>query len=182
MLARVSAPAEHRPASLIRARRRRSTKLDGDRWAHEIKHDGYRIQIHVTSAGVKLYTMTGYDWTDRYPLIVEAAAKIKGTAIIDAEAVVAHRDGFTDVEAIHDREHDDQVQAFAFHLMMRDGNGPAVYAASCRMGLEGIVSKLVDAPYRSGRSKAWVKVKNPDAPAMLRLRREVEPLRPRPVL
>jgi bifunctional non-homologous end joining protein LigD len=45
------------------------------------------------------------------------------------------------------------------------GRGPEVYRAACRMGLEGIVSKLVDAPYRSGRSKAWLKVKNPNARA-----------------
>src|SRR5829696_7612683 len=65
----------------------------GNTWAHEIKHDGYRIQIHVTGNGVRLYTMSGYDWTDRYPLIVKAAGKIKGTAIIDAEAVVVGADG-----------------------------------------------------------------------------------------
>jgi bifunctional non-homologous end joining protein LigD len=36
------------------------------------------------------------------------------------------------------------------------------------MGLEGIVSKRRDLPYRSGRSKCWIKVKNPASPAMLR--------------
>jgi bifunctional non-homologous end joining protein LigD len=35
------------------------------------------------------------------------------------------------------------------------------------MGLEGIVSKRLSAPYRSGRSRDWVKVKNPDSPAMI---------------
>ena len=38
---------------------------EGNTWAHEIKHDGYRIQIHVTGNGVRLYTMSGNDWTDR---------------------------------------------------------------------------------------------------------------------
>ena len=41
----------------------------GDEWAHEVKHDGYRLQIHVGDGGVRLFTMSGYDWTDRYPLI-----------------------------------------------------------------------------------------------------------------
>ncbi len=54
------------------------TKADkpppGNDWAHEIKHDGYRLQIHVGRAGVRLYTMSGYDWTERYPLIVAGAA------------------------------------------------------------------------------------------------------------
>ena len=43
----------------------------GSEWAHEIKHDGYRIQLHVSGDGVRLYTMSGYDWSDRYPLIVK---------------------------------------------------------------------------------------------------------------
>jgi ATP-dependent DNA ligase len=40
---------------------------------------------------------------------------------------------------------------------------------ACKLVLEGIVSKRRDSPYRSGRSKTWVKIKNPDSPAMLRL-------------
>jgi ATP-dependent DNA ligase len=35
----------------------------------------------------------------------------------------------------------------------------------CKLGLEGIVSKKINAPYRSGPSKTWIKVKNPKAPA-----------------
>ncbi len=48
-------------------------------------------------------------------------------------------------------------------------HGPAIYQAACRMGLEGIVSKRVDRPYRSGRCVDWVKVKNPRAPASSRV-------------
>jgi ATP-dependent DNA ligase len=48
-------------------------------------------------------------------------------------------------------------------------HGAAIYRAACRMGLEGIVSKRVDRPYRSGRSRDWVKIKNPDAPAASRV-------------
>jgi bifunctional non-homologous end joining protein LigD len=48
-------------------------------------------------------------------------------------------------------------------------HGPAIYAAACRMGLEGIVSKRVDRPYRSGRCADWIKIKNPDAPAATRV-------------
>jgi bifunctional non-homologous end joining protein LigD len=42
------------------------------------------------------------------------------------------------------------------------GRGQEVYAAACRMGLEGIVSKRLDAPYRSGQVKTWLKMKNPE--------------------
>jgi ATP-dependent DNA ligase len=40
--------------------------------------------------------------------------------------------------------------------------------AICKLGLEGIVSKKVNAPYKSGPSKAWLKIKNPNAPAATR--------------
>ena len=42
------------------------------------------------------------------------------------------------------------------------------FQAVCQLGLEGIVSKKLDAPYRSGPSKTWIKVKNPKAPAATR--------------
>jgi bifunctional non-homologous end joining protein LigD len=53
------------------------------------------------------------------------------------------------------------------------GRGSEVYQAACRMSLEGIVSKRIDAPYRSGRSKAWLKVKNPAAPGVLRFKEAI---------
>jgi bifunctional non-homologous end joining protein LigD len=52
------------------------------------------------------------------------------------------------------------------------GDGPTVFDHVCRMGLEGIVSKRVDAPYRSGPSKVWLKSKNPESAAVRREREE----------
>jgi len=49
-----------------------------------------------------------------------------------------------------------------------EGDGPTVFAHACKMGLEGIVSKRKDSPYRSGRSPDWLKMKNPAAPAVKR--------------
>jgi bifunctional non-homologous end joining protein LigD len=51
-----------------------------------------------------------------------------------------------------------------------DSDGGAVFRQACKMGLEGIVSKRLSAPYRSGPSRDWLKVKNPDSPAMVRAR------------
>ncbi len=48
-------------------------------------------------------------------------------------------------------------------------NGTHVFEEVCRMGLEGIVAKRIDLPYRSGRSKCWIKVRNPNAPAATRI-------------
>jgi bifunctional non-homologous end joining protein LigD len=52
---------------------------------------------------------------------------------------------------------------------IEDVDGAVVLRQACVMGLEGIVAKRRDRPYRSGRSAEWVKIKNPDAPAAVRL-------------
>jgi ATP-dependent DNA ligase len=49
-----------------------------------------------------------------------------------------------------------------------EDDGASVYRAACQLGCEGIVSKRLGSPYRSGRSPLWVKVKNPNAPAVKR--------------
>jgi bifunctional non-homologous end joining protein LigD len=51
-----------------------------------------------------------------------------------------------------------------------DLDGATVFLHACKLGLEGIVSKRLTAPYRSGPSRDWIKVKNPDSPAMRRAR------------
>ena len=73
----------------------------GPGWAHELKHDGYRLQIHVRDGRVRLYTMNGADWSKRYPLIIEAGARLKGPAIFDAEVVWLDAEGVADFEALH---------------------------------------------------------------------------------
>src|SRR5215831_14186806 len=52
------------------------------------------------------------------------------------------------------------------HMELEDG--AVVFRHACKMGLEGIVSKRLGSPYRSGRSPDWLKMKNPDAPAVKR--------------
>jgi hypothetical protein len=51
-----------------------------------------------------------------------------------------------------------------------DEDGAVVFRHACKLGLEGIVSKRLGAPYRSGSSRDWLKVKNPDSPAASRAR------------
>jgi bifunctional non-homologous end joining protein LigD len=50
-----------------------------------------------------------------------------------------------------------------------EGDGPIIFEHACKMGLEGIVSQRRDLPYRSGRVRSWIKVKNPASPAVLRI-------------
>jgi ATP-dependent DNA ligase len=56
----------------------------GPGWAHELKHD---LAEHVRDGRVRLFTLNGADWSKRYPRIVEEAARIKGSAVMDAEVV-----------------------------------------------------------------------------------------------
>ena len=53
--------------------------------------------------------------------------------------------------------------------MLSTKPGAGQFRHACAMGLEGIVAKRRDKPYRSGRSPDWIKVKNPHAPAVTRL-------------
>ena len=45
----------------------------GPDWVHEVKHDGYRLVVRRDGPAVRLFTRRGYDWTDRYPAIANAA-------------------------------------------------------------------------------------------------------------
>jgi bifunctional non-homologous end joining protein LigD len=78
----------------------------GPGWAHELKHDGYRLQIHVRDGRVRLFTMNGADWSKRYPRIVEGAARIKSSAVMDAEVVCLVRKGIPDFDMLHGRTAD----------------------------------------------------------------------------
>ena len=174
----------------------------GHGWAHELKHDGYRLQIHVRDGRVRVYTITGADWSKHYPLIVEAAAKISGNDILDAEVVWLDSDGIAQFDALHSRVNDAAATALALDLLMHngedvrrrpfaerkailrkvlqrtrrgiqyvehtEGDGVELFKAVCKLGLEGIVSKKLNAAYKSGPSKAWLKIKNPKAPAATR--------------
>ena len=95
----------------------------GPGWMHEIKHDGYRLQVHIRDGRVRLFTRTGVDWSDRYPWIVEDAARLPVRhAIIDAECCCAGDDGITDFDALHSRVNDDAAFAYAFDLLLVDGD------------------------------------------------------------
>jgi len=173
----------------------------GPDWAHELKHDGYRLQIHVYEGRVSLYTINGANSSKRYPLIVRDAARMEGSAIIDAEVVWFDSEGTPNFDVLYSGVNDGEVSTCAFDLLMLngedfrcepyvdrkaalrklvrhgrgiqyvehvEGHGDRLFEAVCRLDLEGIVSKKLDAPYCSGPSKTWIKIKNPKAPAATR--------------
>ena len=64
----------------------------GEQWLHEIKYDGYRVQVHLNRGRMQVFTRNGLDWTKRFTEIAGALA-IPGEAIIDGEVVVVHEGG-----------------------------------------------------------------------------------------
>jgi len=178
----------------------------GPAWLHEIKHDGYRLMVQREGKRVRLFTRNGHDWTDRYPLIIEAALKNRSRSfVIDGEAVLLGVDGISDFNGLHSRRHNDEVQLYAFDILALDGDdlrklplhlrknnlarllarrpegifvsqfeqgeiGPDLFRQACNFGLEGLVSKRRDRPYRAGRSPDWIKVKNRSHPALDRVK------------
>ncbi len=171
----------------------------GEKWIHEIKQDGYRIQARIDGRTVRLFTRTGLDWTARFRGIADALIHLSlGSALIDGEIVV---EGSTGISSLSLLQADlksgrrDRFRYFAFDLLYCEGydltkstlldrkgllaeiiaalpqnspirmsehieaDGPTVLAHSCRFGLEGIVSKRKDLPYRPGRGDHWLKAK-----------------------
>jgi bifunctional non-homologous end joining protein LigD len=169
----------------------------GDDWVHEIKFDGYRTQAHILGGKVRLFTRSGKDWTDKYPGIAKALAKVKDDAVIDGEVVYLDEQGRSDFQKLQGAlkaGRPNELVFYVFDLLYQDGKemtslpliarkdrlekiikklksplvrlsehfrvpGRDLLDASCRHGLEGIVSKRVDTPYVPGRHDDWLKSK-----------------------
>jgi ATP-dependent DNA ligase len=94
----------------------------GPQWLHEIKHDGYRLIVRKQDGRVRLFTRRGFDWTDRYPVIRDAAARLRARSVtIDGEAVYCDGTGLAIFEKLHSRVYDDRVFLYAFDLLELDG-------------------------------------------------------------
>jgi bifunctional non-homologous end joining protein LigD len=164
----------------------------GERWIHEIKFDGYRVQAHLRDAAVKIFTRRGNDWTNRFRKIAADAWHIKaGSAIIDGEVVVPAANGTTDFSVLQNelKGRSTKIVMVAFDLLYLNGydirklplterktllkkivtgtdiqfsesfevDGREMYQHACAIGLEGVVSKVRDSKYNSGRSNDWLK-------------------------
>jgi bifunctional non-homologous end joining protein LigD len=171
----------------------------GSGWAHEVKFDGYRLQLRVENGKAVLRTRKGLDWTKKFANIAEQA-KTLPDCLIDGEAVALDRRGVPDFGALQDALSEGKSDAlvfFVFDLLFAKGedlrglplserkarladllddlkgkrqalryvehfetSGVAVLESASRMGFEGIISKQLDAPYRSGRVGNWLKTKS----------------------
>ena len=96
---------------------------DSPDWLHEVKYDGYRLRVERDGDRVRLITRGGYNWTDRYPWIVEAALKNRQERfVIDGEAVILGVDGISDFNALHSGRHNEEVQLCAFDILAEGGD------------------------------------------------------------
>jgi bifunctional non-homologous end joining protein LigD len=164
----------------------------GQRWIHEIKFDGYRVQVHLRDAAVKVFTRRGNDWTNRFRKIAADAWHISaGSAIIDGEVVVPSENGTTDFTVLQNelKGRSKKIVLVAFDLLYLNGydlrklplierkallrkliadtdvqfserfevDGKEMFKHACGVGLEGVVSKVRDSRYQSGRSRDWLK-------------------------
>lgn len=96
----------------------------GSHWLHEMKYDGYRVEVAVGGGGARAFTRSGLDWSDRFPGIVGAAAKLKVTsALLDGEAVVLDDEGRSRFQALQAalKGAPDSIDYFAFDLLELNG-------------------------------------------------------------
>ncbi|MGY4285698.1 bifunctional non-homologous end joining protein LigD [Bradyrhizobium sp. LM2.7] len=170
----------------------------GEGWCHEIKFDGYRVQLRVEDGKATLKTRKGLDWTDKFASIVKEAGALPDM-MIDGEIVALDHNGapnFSSLQAALSDGRTEDLIFFAFDLLFVEGldcrrlplgerkarlkeflearkrkssqiryvehfesGGDAVLRSACKLELEGVVSKKLDAPYRSGRTESWTKAK-----------------------
>lgn len=77
----------------------------GARWIHEIKFEGYRVQVHLANEAATIFTRRGHNWTHRFKKIAHDAWRIKAnSAVVDGEIVVPAADGTTDFSALQNEQ------------------------------------------------------------------------------
>jgi bifunctional non-homologous end joining protein LigD len=109
---------------------------NGDGWLHEIKFDGYRLQLHKNDLDVRLFTRRGYDWTNRFSSLREAAWYLNcERCILDGEVIVPTDEGLSDfgaLEADLGKGRSDRFVFYVFDIPYFDG----VDLRGCRWRIE----------------------------------------------
>jgi bifunctional non-homologous end joining protein LigD len=96
---------------------------EGGGWLHEIKFDGYRIEVVVSGGKAKLMSRNGQDWTSRFPEVAKAFGSLPD-AILDGELVAADEEGNPDFAALLsavERKATGQLLYYAFDIIAADG-------------------------------------------------------------
>jgi ATP-dependent DNA ligase len=113
--------------------------------------DGYRLIVQREGKRVRLFTRNGHDWSDRFPLISEAALRNRNASfVIDGEAVLLGVDGRSDFDGLHSRRHDAKVQSYAFDMLVSDGEDLRRLPLSMRKtNLARLLARRVDGIFLS---------------------------------
>jgi bifunctional non-homologous end joining protein LigD len=94
----------------------------GPLWLHEIKHDGFRMITQKRAERVKLYSARGTDMTKRFPLIVDAMARLSASScLVDGEVVACGEDGIPCFELLRHDPHQRRAFLYAFDLIELNG-------------------------------------------------------------
>ena len=136
------------------------TPSEGEGWLHEIKHDGYRMHARIERGAVRLLTRTGLNWTDKYPPIAAALAKLPvAAAYLDGELCGVRPDGttsFSMIQAASDSGNAAALVFFLFDILHLDGDDLAPLALVERKArlaalLAGVGAPLQYSDHHSGR-------------------------------
>jgi bifunctional non-homologous end joining protein LigD len=165
-------------------------------WVHEVKLDGYRLQLRVVDGKASLKTRSALDWTDKFSAIARDARELPD-CLVDGEVVALDKQrvpNFSALQAALSDGRSEDLIYFAFDVLFvkrsdlrtlplserkarldqllqeisgehiryvshLESGGDSVLKSACAMGLEGIVSKRLAAPYLSGRGDSWQKSK-----------------------
>src|SRR5690242_11540572 len=87
----------------------------GDSWIHEIKYDGYRLELAVGDGVATAWTRNGLDWSDKFKALVKAAAKLPAGCLIDGEAVALDDDGKPSFQLLQSTLKDQRGANLAFY-------------------------------------------------------------------
>ena len=128
---------------------------------------------------MRLITRGGYDWTKRFPWIVEAARKVRQKRfVLDGEAVILGVDGIADFNALHSGKHNHEVQFCAFDILVEGGDDLRKLPLHLRkMNLQRLLARRPEGVFVSEFERGEVgpdlfraaKVKNRTHPAMERV-------------
>jgi bifunctional non-homologous end joining protein LigD len=165
----------------------------GPDWVHEIKHDGYRLMARRDSVGIASRYPLIVEAVDRLKVrsfLIDGEAVAcdeNGLAVFkrlrrkpSGEHVFLYPFDLLELDGQDLRREPLETRKATLASLLRGSlpglrlnehlahDGESVFRHACKMGLEGIVSKRLGSRYRSGRSKDWLKFKNPDAPAVKR--------------
>jgi bifunctional non-homologous end joining protein LigD len=122
----------------------RTVPPTGPDWLHEIKFDGFRIQLHKSGNEVRLYSRKGKDFTSRFPASARVLALPVRAAVIDGELVVSDAEGKPDFYALM-RRYMDGICVWCFDLLVLGGSDLRSLAFEERkVKLEALLAKAND--------------------------------------